>query len=66
MTLTLLCCGAPPVPVLQVQASAAQRRRLKQLHWDKLKQAREGTVWSKASNQKLSIDYNELESLFQV
>ena len=47
------------------EASAAQRRRLKQLHWDKLKQAREGTVWSKGSG-KLHINFAELESLFQV
>ncbi len=52
--------------VPEVQATAAQRRRLKQLHWDKLKQAREGTVWSKASKEQLRINYDELESLFQV
>lgn len=48
------------------KATAEQRRRLKQLHWDKLKQAREGTVWSRANRDKLHLDLNQLESLFQV
>ncbi|EFN59313.1 hypothetical protein CHLNCDRAFT_137684 [Chlorella variabilis] len=48
------------------QASEAQRRRLKQLHWDKLKQAREGTVWSRANRDKLHLDLRQLESLFQI
>lgn len=48
------------------QATAEQKRRLKQLHWDKLKQAREGTVWSRANRDKLRLDLSQLESLFQV
>lgn len=59
----------PPQPASAVsvlQASSVQRRRLKQLHWDKLKQAREGTVWTKGSKDQLRINYDELESLFQV
>jgi hypothetical protein len=47
------------------RASAEQRRRLKQLHWDKLKQAGEGTVWSRANRDKLHLDLAQLESLFQ-
>lgn len=47
-------------------ATAEQKRRLKQLHWDKLKQAREGTVWSRANRDKLHLDLAQLESLFQV
>ena len=47
------------------EASAAQRCRLKLLHSDKLKQAPEGTVWSKGLGE-LHINFAELESLFQV
>jgi len=47
-------------------AAAEQKRRLKQLHWDKLKQAREGTVWSRANRDKLHLDLKQLEQLFQV
>ena len=47
-------------------ATAEQKRRLKQLHWDKLKQAREGTVWTRANRDKLHLDLAQLESLFQV
>lgn len=47
-------------------ATAEQKRRLKQLHWDKLKQAREGTVWSRANRDKLHLDLTQLEQLFQV
>lgn len=47
-------------------ATAEQKRRLKQLHWDKLKQAREGTVWSRANRDKLHLDLKQLEQLFQV
>jgi hypothetical protein len=47
-------------------ASEAHKLRLKQLHWDKLKQAREGTVWSRAKGDKLHLDLDQLESLFQV
>ncbi|PSC67234.1 formin 6 [Micractinium conductrix] len=50
----------------EAQATAEQKRRLKQLHWDKLKQAREGTVWSRANRDKLHLDLKQLESLFQI
>jgi hypothetical protein len=44
-----------------------QRRRLKALHWDKLKAAREGTVWSKTpALGQPKIDFDQLESLFQI
>ncbi|KAL4437056.1 hypothetical protein ABPG75_004195 [Micractinium tetrahymenae] len=51
---------------LEEQAAAAeQRRRLKQLHWEKFKQVGEGTVWSRRRD-KLHLNLDQLESLFQV
>jgi hypothetical protein len=45
------------------------KRKLKALHWDKLKAAQEGTVWKKRANTNNAqprIDFEELESLFQI
>ena len=50
----------------QVRASASQRRKLKQLHWDKIRGSQEGTIWSKAKGQHPNLNFAELESLFQV
>lgn len=49
-----------------VQQQLAQKLRLKQLHWDKLKAAGEGTVWRLAREQHLSMNFEELEALFQI
>ena len=39
---------AIPVPLpLQVHASMTQRKRLKQLHWDKIRTVPENSIWSK-------------------
>lgn len=46
-------------------ATAEQKRRLKQLHWEKFKQVGEGTVWSRRRD-KLHLNLQQLESLFQV
>ena len=46
--------------MLQVQA-----RRLKQLHWDKIKTPQHGTVWAKDQPQ-VNLNLTELENLFQV
>lgn len=51
---------------MQVKATAAQRRRLKALHWDKIRAPQAGTVWSQAAGQQLKLDFDQLESLFQV
>lgn len=53
---------------LAVQApSEAQRLKLKQLHWDKLKATGEDTVWRKRPRHgRPHIDFTELESLFQI
>ena len=50
----------------QVRPSAQQRLRLKQLHWDKLREARAGTVWARGATRAPNLDFSELESLFQV
>ena len=50
----------------QVKASSAQRRRLKQLHWDKIRAPSEGTVWSHGRAAPLALDFSQLESMFQV
>lgn len=45
------------------------KRKLKALHWDKLKAAQEGTVWKKRASTDSAqprIDFEELESLFQI
>jgi hypothetical protein len=49
----------------QVKATAAQRRRLKALHWDKIRAPPAGTVWSQAAGRQLKLDFDHLESLFQ-
>ena len=49
-----------------MRASASQRRKLKQLHWDKIRGSQEGTIWSKAKGQNPNLNFAELESLFQV
>jgi len=46
--------------------STVQRRKLKQLHWDKLKAVGEGTVWQAPLPDQPRIDFAELESLFQI
>lgn len=58
----VLTCALDPV---QVKATAAQRRRLKALHWDKIRAPQAGTVWSQAAGQQLKLDFDQLESLFQ-
>ena len=40
-------------------------RRLKQLHWDKIKTPQQGTVWAKDQPQ-VNLNLIELENLFQV
>ena len=46
--------------MLQVKA-----RRLKQLHWDKIKTPQQGTIWAKDQPQ-VNLNLVELENLFQV
>ncbi len=48
------------LPLLQVKS-----RRLKQLHWDKIKTPQQGTVWAKDQPQ-VNLNLTELENLFQV
>ncbi len=62
------CFPSPTcLPACCVQGpDAAQSRRLKQLHWDKLKAVREGSVWSRASRLHSHLNVSELEALFQV
>ena len=48
-----------------MKATAAQRRRLKALHWDKIRAPQAGTVWSQAAGRQLKLDFDQLESLFQ-
>ena len=56
----------PPAAQGVSRPDAAQRRRLKALHWDKLKATGEGTVWRRAAReQALRINITELEALFQ-
>jgi formin 2 len=50
----------------QVRPSSQQRRRLKQLHWDKLREATAGTVWARNGAASPNLDFDELENLFQV
>lgn len=64
----LRACVRPHPPAAQggSRPDAAQRRRLKALHWDKLKATGEGTVWRRAAReQALRINITELEALFQ-
>jgi Formin Homology 2 Domain len=64
--------AAAPVPVVVVEEPepVVPKRKLKALHWDKLKAAQEGTVWKKRNStdnvQGPRIDFEELESLFQI
>lgn len=51
--------------LLKVRASKEQQRKLKQLHWDKIRAPTEGTVWSRTS-RAAPLNFDELESLFQV
>ena len=61
-----MCLLSRPAPgLLQVKATAAQRRRLKALHWDKIRAPQAGTVWSQAAGRQLKLDFDQLESLFQ-
>ncbi|KAK9806804.1 hypothetical protein WJX72_003461 [[Myrmecia] bisecta] len=58
--------AAPSPPgITKVKATAAQRRKLKQLHWDKIKAPQEGTIWSQAQ-RKTNLNFDELEALFQI
>jgi len=58
--------AAPPPP------APAPSIKLKQLHWDKLKEADENTVWRRPSETSEGdqhdplIDFDELENLFQI
>ena len=51
--------------LLQVRPTASQRRKLKQLHWDKIKAPQEGTIWHQSSGLNPNLNFAELESLFQ-
>ena len=51
---------------MQVKTSASQRRKLKQLHWDKIRGSQEGTIWSKTRGASPNLNFAELETLFQV
>ncbi|KAK9825141.1 hypothetical protein WJX81_003866 [Elliptochloris bilobata] len=57
---------SPDPGIAKVKATAAQRRRLKALHWDKIRAPQAGTVWSQAAGRQLKLDFDQLESLFQV
>ena len=46
--------------MLQVKA-----RRLKQLHWDKIRTPGQATVWAK-EQPNVKLNFAELENLFQV
>ncbi|KAK9817525.1 hypothetical protein WJX74_007435 [Apatococcus lobatus] len=54
-----------PAGVAKVRASKDQQRKLKQLHWDKIRAPTEGTVWSRTS-RAAPLNFAELESLFQI
>ena len=54
------------MPCKQVRPTASQRRKLKQLHWDKIKAPQEGTIWHQTSALNPNLNFAELESLFQV
>ncbi|KAL0019924.1 hypothetical protein WJX77_010272 [Trebouxia sp. C0004] len=56
----------PPAGVTKVRPTASQRRKLKQLHWDKIKAPQEGTIWHQASGLNPNLNFAELESLFQI
>ncbi len=61
--------AAAPEPVVVEEEPVVPKRKLKALHWDKLKAAQEGTVWKKRAstdNAQPRIDFEELESLFQI
>eukprot|EP00884_Botryococcus_braunii_P003894 jgi/Botrbrau1/13505/Bobra.0082s0098.1 len=60
-----LATPKPKTPGL-VTATTAQQRRLKQLHWDKIKEPQEGTVWSRSHGKAVNLNFQELESLFQL
>ncbi len=49
----------------QVKTSAQQRRRLKQLHWDKIRAPQQGTVWARDNQPRVNLNFDELENLFQ-
>jgi hypothetical protein len=48
----------------QVQATTTQRKRLKQLHWDKIRTVPENSVWSKTP--KVRIGYHIIWKLYYV
>jgi hypothetical protein len=52
--------------LFQVKATSQQRRRLKQLHWDKIRTPQQGTVWARDQQLHVNLNLEELESLFQV
>ena len=57
------------VPEQPIEEPVVPKRKLKALHWDKLKAAQEGTVWKKRASTDSAqprIDFEELESLFQI
>ena len=49
-----------------MKTSAQQRRRLKQLHWDKIRAPQQGTVWARDNQPRVNLNFDELENLFQV
>lgn len=60
---------AAPEQSVEEPEPVVPKRKLKALHWDKLKAAQEGTVWKKRASTDSSqprIDFEELESLFQI
>ena len=66
--------GAPPPPPPPPGAGAAPKRKLKALHWDKLRAAGPaalaGTAWAAAASRSakapVQLDMDALESLFRV
>ena len=49
------------------EETCRKKRKLKALHWDKLKAAGDGTVWHKSgANGQPRINFDELESMFQI
>ncbi|CAL8462809.1 g2342 [Coccomyxa elongata] len=57
---------ASPPGVIKVKTSAQQRRRLKQLHWDKIRAPQQGTVWARDNQPRVNLNFDELENLFQI
>ena len=56
----------PQAKSIPGSTSSAQKLKLKQLHWDKLRKVPDNTIWREEVDNKPTIDLNELESLFQI